>query len=200
AAIGFYLSAHPLDTFKEELENLGQLDLMQDINDKALGGQTSARVAGIILAKREMRSKSGKRMAFLTVSDASGQHEVALFPEAYANYADYLEDKSVPLVFSLKIETNGETIRLSTESIAPLESAGNNRQALRIDLPNLDAVDHIRAALEEQQDGPAACELSLPVEGIGRVLLRLNRRIQLRRQFQLKLSSLPNVNCSVVSI
>ena len=77
-AVGFYLSAHPLDSY-----NLGRVgvSLSNQLLAMAMKGKTAARLAGIVVAKRESTTKSGKRMAFVTLSDTAGQFEVTLFSE-----------------------------------------------------------------------------------------------------------------------
>ena len=100
-AIGFYISAHPMDAFKEELANQRGLSQTIDLPGLALGGTKEATIACIVLAKREMRTKSGKRMAILTLSDSAGYQEAVLFPEAYERLALMLDEEG-PFVVSMK--------------------------------------------------------------------------------------------------
>ena len=74
-AIGFYLSAHPLDGASAALGRLGVTPLDQ-ITAAVERGLVRLRVAGVVLSKQE-RGPAGQRFAFIRISDPSGSLEVA---------------------------------------------------------------------------------------------------------------------------
>ncbi len=191
-AIGFYLSSHPLQAFSEDMAKLGQLDSIAMLEGMAEGGRTSAKVVGIVLAKRELRTKSGKRMGFVTLSDTTGQYEVALFPESYQAAYDLIEQK-VPLVMEIKMEVQGDNVRINAESVSSLEQGLSLLQSMRIRLNDLTAIDHIKGALEAAEDGRTECLLELPIPNIGNVILNLGRKITPRRQIVMRLESNPAI-------
>ncbi|TVQ82471.1 MAG: DNA polymerase III subunit alpha, partial [Micavibrio sp.] len=91
AAVGFYLSAHPLETMERQLRRLGVVssgDVRQKIEDSPT---TRFKMAGIVLKKRERVSAKGNRFAFIQMSDAGGVYEVMMFSEALAVSRDVLE-------------------------------------------------------------------------------------------------------------
>src|SRR5207302_5667526 len=71
-AIGFYLSAHPLDPYGKSLERAGILrwvDLPAALAAPgAMGGSTRFRLAGIVIGKKERTSARGNRFAFVQLS------------------------------------------------------------------------------------------------------------------------------------
>ncbi|WDF81606.1 DNA polymerase III subunit alpha [Lacticaseibacillus pabuli] len=75
--IGFYLNGNPADEYAELLQARGGVPLAQ------AGGQRTVTVIVLAESVRVISTKAGNRMAFMTVSDQSGQAEVTIFPEAY---------------------------------------------------------------------------------------------------------------------
>jgi DNA polymerase-3 subunit alpha len=75
-AMGFYVSGHPLDAFRKELGRYAKpTSAVQSVRE----GEKIT-VAGVVAVIRERPTKSGKRMAFLTLEDTSGTVEVICFP------------------------------------------------------------------------------------------------------------------------
>jgi len=75
-AIGFYVSGHPLHQYDKELKRYAK---------PAASVQRARRddkvtIAGIVAALRERPTKTGKRMAWVTIEDLSGSVEVVCFP------------------------------------------------------------------------------------------------------------------------
>jgi DNA polymerase-3 subunit alpha len=75
-AIGFYVSGHPLDAYQRELQRYAR---------PVASVQRSRRedkvvVAGVVAAMRERPTKTGKRMAWVTLEDLSGSVELVCFP------------------------------------------------------------------------------------------------------------------------
>ncbi|HYV50053.1 MAG TPA: DNA polymerase III subunit alpha [Myxococcaceae bacterium] len=75
-AIGFYVSGHPLHQYEKELRRYAR---------PAAAVQRARRdermtVAGIVSQLRERPTKTGKRMAWVTMEDLSGSVEVVCFP------------------------------------------------------------------------------------------------------------------------
>ncbi len=75
-AIGFYVSGHPLDQYQKELKRYARAvaSVQRARRDEKIT------VAGIVAQLRERPTKTGKRMAFLTLEDLSGSVECIAFP------------------------------------------------------------------------------------------------------------------------
>ena len=71
-AIGFYLSAHPLDGYRQALIALGVRD-SSEVEDLKPGA--TAKLAGIVIGRQERTSRQGNRFAFVQVSDTHGLYE-----------------------------------------------------------------------------------------------------------------------------
>ncbi|PCI38568.1 MAG: DNA polymerase III subunit alpha [Rhodospirillaceae bacterium] len=116
-AIGFYLSAHPLDSYGKSLERLG----VQSIGEILARGQTgNFTLAGSVVSKNERISQKGNRYAFLSCSDASGAFEVTLFSETLTAAGDLLV-AGTPVLIKATAQFEGESVRLTAQSVKGLD-------------------------------------------------------------------------------
>ncbi|MCA1907573.1 MAG: DNA polymerase III subunit alpha, partial [Magnetospirillum sp.] len=119
-AIGFYLSAHPLDAFAKSLKRLGVLKIAELPRHLQAGGKSRVKLAGSVLAKQERTSAKGSRYAFVTASDASGMFEVTLFSEILSASRELLESGG-PLLFEVDSRLEDEQLRLTCQRISSLD-------------------------------------------------------------------------------
>ncbi|WP_251549557.1 DNA polymerase III subunit alpha [Neobacillus muris] len=86
-ALGIYLSDHPISIYEKSLNQTGAKVLFE------LTAKAPRIAAGVyISSKKVIRTKKGESMAFLTVSDASGEMETVAFPEAYRRFSALLQE------------------------------------------------------------------------------------------------------------
>ncbi len=124
AAVGFYLSGHPLDDMVEALRRK-RTDLLTDAIAKALGGAEALRMAGVVRRKQERPSRSAEKFAFVTFSDPTGEYEVLFPPESLKKCRDFLEPgKAVALRVRAKA-SDGE-VRFFGDDVEPVEKAIEN--------------------------------------------------------------------------
>jgi DNA polymerase-3 subunit alpha len=75
-AIGFYITGHPLEQYRKELERFAR----PCAKVHHLRKDDKATIAGIVIGLREKVLQSGKKMAWGTVEDLSGSVDVVFFP------------------------------------------------------------------------------------------------------------------------
>jgi DNA polymerase-3 subunit alpha len=122
-ALGFYLSAHPLDSYGSGLERLGVVPLGDLSRHLKQGGRGAIRVAAIAGARKERTGKTGNRYAFVEISDASATMEAVVFSEVLAAARDLL-DSGNPLLVTVDARQEGEDdIRLMMQAVEPLDAA-----------------------------------------------------------------------------
>jgi len=88
--IGIYLSGHPLDPFKVEIDKLSSHPLVELKELKHLKG-VELKVVGVVSSANHRMSKAGKPFGSFIIEDFSGFIEIPLFGENYLNYKKYLE-------------------------------------------------------------------------------------------------------------
>ncbi len=147
AAVGFYLSGHPLDDMVEALRRK-RTDLLTDAIVKAEAGAEALRMCGVVRRKNEKPSRTGEKFAFVTFSDPSGEYEVLFPPEALRKCRDLLEPgKAVAIRVRAKAK-DGE-VRFFGDDVEPVEKAVENATAgLRIHLaPRSAEIEALKARL-----------------------------------------------------
>jgi len=89
-AIGMYLSAHPLDPFRFDVERLctHQLTAFADLPRLI---NRDIKFVGIVTIVNHRISKQGKPFGSFTLEDYSGTHEIALFGDDYVNNRKFME-------------------------------------------------------------------------------------------------------------
>jgi DNA polymerase-3 subunit alpha len=127
AAVGFYLSGHPLDDMVEALRRK-RTDLYVDALVKAVAGAEVLKMAGIVRRKLEKPGRTGEKFAFVTLSDPTGEYEVLFPPETLRRCRDMLEPgKAVSIKVRAKA-TEGE-VRFFGDDVQPVEKAIENAVA-----------------------------------------------------------------------
>jgi DNA polymerase-3 subunit alpha len=146
-ALGFYLSAHPMESHKHLCDRLGVAEY-RDVASGAVRGER-VKLAGIVGARRLTTSSRGARMAFVQISDASGSFEVTIFSEVLAGARELLE-AGRPLIMTVEVQRREEDIRLTALKVELLDDAATQAAAgLRIFLSDEGAVENLATVFRE---------------------------------------------------
>jgi DNA polymerase-3 subunit alpha len=119
-AVGFYLSAHPLDTKTAQLERMKIIPHARLAEELDRTPTNRVQIAGILIKKVEKVGKSGNKYAFLQMSDATGVFEVMIFSETLSRARTFLEPGTA-LLLTVDADVKDEQIRLLGQIIAPLD-------------------------------------------------------------------------------
>lgn len=158
-AVGFYLSAHPLDSYKILLERLGVVPVTRV--PKYLLGRESNRVklAGIVLGKQERIAKSGNRFAFVQASDASGSFEMTIFADLLATARAHLETGTAVL-FEADAQVSESETRYMGRSVEPLKVAAERlARGVSLVLRRESALPPLAKLMEQMPTGRAKLQL-----------------------------------------
>ncbi|MDP9103280.1 MAG: DNA polymerase III subunit alpha, partial [Pseudomonadota bacterium] len=151
-AIGFHLTAHPLDSYLPLLTRLGVV-ASNNLEARAQAGATRVKVAGCVIAAKERSTKTGSRMAWIRLSDRAGSFEVTLFSEVLGGARELLKSGEAVLM-SVDLKLEGENVRITAADCIGLDAAANAAGAgMRIWLDRTEAVPHIRAILARGDRG-----------------------------------------------
>jgi DNA polymerase-3 subunit alpha len=88
--IGIYLSGHPLDPYRIEVEKLTSHPLIELKELKPLKG-IDIKVIGIVSSVNHRMSKNGKPYGSFVIEDFTGSYEFTLFGENYLNFKKYMD-------------------------------------------------------------------------------------------------------------
>jgi hypothetical protein len=161
-AIGFYLSAHPLDAYGASLKRLDVVP-HADLGSWFRARGPRAKVAGLLLSKQEKTSAKGNRFAFLQLTDQSGMYEATIFSDRLQAAREHLEPGRA-LLLSVDIRAEDDNLRLMVNSVEPLDRAvANTAAGLRIFLREPGAVNSLQKVLATAGKGKGKIELALDV-------------------------------------
>ncbi len=170
-AVGFYLSAHPLDSYAEALQGLSVTPATQ-VAQQVATGITRFRLAGVVLSVRE-RGPGSQRYAFIQLSDPSGSFEVAAFRETYGDGRGVLEPGRAVLV-TAQARKEGDDVKLSAQSFDDLDARlSRNLSGLAVHVRDTDALEPLGAILAKRQEGQGRIALFVETGDAGTVEIEL---------------------------
>lgn len=120
AAVGFFLSSHPLDEFKVVLDELGIINIA-DRASIEVGERIP--IAGIISGLQVRHSKKGNRFCIFRLEDQSAGVKCLAWADAYAKYAEFLKDDEVVIVDGRVESNDGTEITIIVEEVKRLADA-----------------------------------------------------------------------------
>jgi DNA polymerase-3 subunit alpha len=122
--LGFFITGHPLEKYRDKLQDLHALNTSDLAAVKASTGKDeNICAAGLITNVRVLKSKRGEMYAQGTLEDMLGSVEMIVFPEAYRKLGDKVK-LEVPVLVrgGLRVE-EGVNPKLTANEIIPIEDA-----------------------------------------------------------------------------
>ena len=142
-ALGFYVSGHPLDRYRGDLQRYASATTSDFPAGKK--GVGDASIGGIVSQYREMITKKGDKMARFMLEDAEGTLEVIAFPKTFEKVRHVLvSDEPILCTGAVKNEGNAESPewKMLLESAAPLSDL-RQQKTTRVDITlNADQLTH----------------------------------------------------------
>lgn len=118
--LGFYLSGHPLNRYLNELANFTTCSLTELPNKQ----HQTVRIAGMITTIRTRQTKTGDRLAILTLDDGSAQIEAVCFPECFNKYRKLINaDQLIIIDGEVSLDNFNNQIRLVGRELYTMEQA-----------------------------------------------------------------------------
>ncbi len=148
--LGFFVTSHPLAKHAKTLKNYAtaSTDNLGEFKD-----QQEVTIGGLIDGVKEILTKKGDKMGFVTLQDMIGTCEIVVFPEVYKNSASLLQ-KDTPVFIKGKISARDDLPKILADEIISLEDVKKRfTRSISIDLKTtgLDPVvlKDIRGILEK---------------------------------------------------
>ncbi len=163
--LGVYVSGHPLEKFGDIIKELVSMEIseIQELphvaapefdfrNKDARKNDPSRRnltIAGLISEKKQIITKKGDKMAFITIEDLSGKIECLVFPKVFAEYWEVLETDE-PLVIEGYVKLSEERRSFFVNKMRPIEDETDDRvSAVRIKLVPEELHDYSLSKLKQ---------------------------------------------------
>lgn len=154
-AIGFYLSAHPLDIYAESAKKLGVKSCTSVLQNLKAGDNLKANIAVCVESFHKRLSKSGNKYAFVGFSDASGTIEAFLFADGLVKYENVLSsDDPVLVKITVDKQTEESAPRVMINSVKKLDDAiAEQAKGLIITVGSVSAVKQLKEILQTDKKG-----------------------------------------------
>lgn len=181
AAIGFYLSSHPMESYKHLMPRM-QITGSSQFAEKLTPQYKPIKIAGILSGKKTKVSDKG-RFCFLSMSDLDGAFEVSVFNETLLIGArDYLENGKMLLIQADGKHDEGG-VRLIAQSITLLDEAASKAKSrfnsrLNIVVTAPDAIQSLRQMLGEANGQGTTVHLAAKI-GAQEALIELPGKYQI---------------------
>ncbi len=133
--IGFFLSGHPLDKYRDDIDlfcaNSLKTEELEELGDKA-----PVSAAGIITQVKQVRDRKGRPFAFMTMEDDKGSIEVIAFSDVYDRHMNLLHPDNIVVVEGT-VDTSRDSAKIIAKSLDRVENLrekNQNKIKLQLDL------------------------------------------------------------------
>lgn len=154
-AIGFYLSAHPLDSYREGMERIGVKNYAEVMAGLKIGDSLPCKFAGCVNNFQKRLSKNGNKFAFLGLSDGISNMEGILFSDALSKYEDVI-NSGQPLLINatIKQEEGRDRSSMLINTVELLDAAiSEAANGLELYINNTAAVSGLKQILSKDRNG-----------------------------------------------
>lgn len=164
--LGFYISGHPLEEFRTEIESIKGVARSIELEDLQIGS-TVIIVGKVLDVKKKISKKSGKAYGNADILDLYGEQKLMLFEKHLEELENIELDK--PLAFKCKLEKHEEKLDLRLLEIMDLETAKNQKTRLKYRVKNEEINEEdtnkiIPIDLTPQDLSDATCPLTAVIE------------------------------------
>ena len=118
-ALGFYLSGHPLTRYEDTLDKFTNANA---VSIKELKDGGVVRIGGLVRSTKNIKTKKGDLMAFVTIEDMHGAVETIVFARVFAEVRDLLvEDR--PVLVQGQIQKDEKSVKILADTVIPINKA-----------------------------------------------------------------------------
>ncbi|MEK7380441.1 MAG: DNA polymerase III subunit alpha [Gemmatimonadota bacterium] len=176
--LGFFISGHPLDRFRAEVE------LLSTRSTATLGRWSEhpvAIAAVVTMVKRQISKKTGKEYARLVLEDFHGTAEALVFPDAWAKLSQtILPDQAMLLTGGYSTRDRGEEVAPfvveGAQGLDDLRRAGSLGLRLRLGTAGAISPQTVRSAVALCATHPGPSPVYIEWTGTDGSVLRLRSR------------------------
>ena len=174
--LGFYVSGHPLDKYRETLSKINYT-LSSEIDELADGSQ--ALIIGKVEEIVEKISKKGNKFGIAHIMDLHGTVELMLFEDRLKELEEEF-DMSKPIAFKVKVTKDGDFTRMNILKIETLNDAKREKVKVKKEIKHT----------PEPEQPPVILAVNLmPDSKIVEELMCLVERYPGKRPLQLRIKS-----------
>ncbi len=158
SALGFYISAHPLDQYKHLI---ARAKLTTSATLESVGDRKPVHIAANVNSFSRRRTKTGKDMITISASDSFGNIDAVAFGESAAEFAQILSNESVVLI-SGKSSNRDDRVSVFVDSIMPLTQwVAKIAKKITLDIYDKSVLQDVKKAITALKTGFTKVALNL---------------------------------------
>ena len=121
---GLYFSGHPLDSYREHIENISYEQIVSLGADEQNGERKFINLVGIINSITVKTTRNGEKMAFFELGDRYGEIECIAFARTYSQISYKIREDIAVLVGGYVQAREDEDVKFIVSSVEPLQKNG----------------------------------------------------------------------------
>jgi DNA polymerase-3 subunit alpha len=178
AALGFYITGHPLGAYSELLQ------AARAVKSVELSGLTSGNrvsVGGIINDLQPRTTKKGDRFALLRLEDEAGGTKCVLWPEVYRKYSPLLKNELAVLLTGRLELSEDNPPSIIADQVQSLDDVARAKELIVLRVPPADDADELfDSILQVINTHSGGCEVVLETSVDANLLVRVKVNSTLR--------------------
>ncbi|MCK5504756.1 MAG: DNA polymerase III subunit alpha, partial [Thermodesulfovibrionia bacterium] len=117
-ALGFYITGHPLNEYSDKFAELSVTPTsdLQELQDRQV-----VIIGGIVRNLKQIQTKKGDLMGYVTIEDMYGDVEVIVFPDVYKEAQNTISVDS-PVIISGLTDKTDKGFKIIARGIAPIDN------------------------------------------------------------------------------
>ncbi len=127
-ALGFYITGHPMNRYKEKLEQFS-ITPTHEINNHQ--DKDDVKVAGVPVKIKKFQNKKGDLMAYLTIEDLYGTTELIIFADIYRESMTLIS-QDAPILITGQIDKSDKGSKIIARKVVSLENSGKLSENKRL--------------------------------------------------------------------
>ena len=158
--LGLYISGHPLEEFKTELEasvtiTTAELGTENEAESQELGENfeldgKKVTMGGIIVSVKQKSTKTNNMMAFVELEDLYGSIEIIVFPKVYERCKSLLVPDTIVLVEGRISQKEEEAAKIICDTVKPINKYAGKKLYIKINTERQpDIMERLKKVLTE---------------------------------------------------
>jgi DNA polymerase-3 subunit alpha len=162
--LGFYITSHPLARYEGDIKQFTSEDTASVAQ---LESGREVKVCGVVSTFKEITTRKGERMAFVTLEDLKGVIEVILFPDVFLPSLPYLKGDEPILVKGI-LDTGEDASKIKANDVIPfskIKEKSISRVHINLTTPGLtsELLERLKAVLLAKRGGcPVFLHMIIP--------------------------------------
>ncbi|HEU4768330.1 MAG TPA: OB-fold nucleic acid binding domain-containing protein, partial [Pyrinomonadaceae bacterium] len=196
AALGFYITGHPLENYAETLQRLKAVT-SQELPNLATGSRVTC--GGIISDLNLRTTKKGDKFALLRLEDEAGGTKCVLWPEVYRKHAAVVRNE-LPAIITGRLELSEDNPpTIIVDQLQSIDASERQNEFMVLRPPREEDLSTLYdSILSVLSTNPGDCDVKIEAETDNGLVVRIqaNNALRVKRSNELE-EALKKIGCGI---